>query len=133
MTTKQKAMVIILRILSFFAAAGCPIAATAYRYHVWTSTVGGNKTVSTLVYICIFIAALAAYLLYILPFVHKNRLYIVSLLIFWLAGVAIISWVLSIVPILQSIQIVFFAGAIGSAVAAVLMLTANILDRRWSA
>ena len=76
---------------------------------------------------------MAGYLLYILPAIHKNRLYIVSLLVFWLAGLAVIAWVLSIVPILQSIQIVFFAGAVGSVTAAVLMLTANILDRRWSA
>ena len=124
---------ILLRILSFFAAAGCPIAAIVYRYNEWSVTVGTSKTVSSLVYICVFIAAMAGYLLYILPAIHKNRLYIVSLLVFWLAGLAVIAWVLSIVPILQSIQIVFFAGAVGSVTAAVLMLTANILDRRWSA
>ena len=74
---------------------------------------------------------MAGYLLFILPAIHKNRLYIVSLLVFWLAGMAVIAWVLSIVPILQSMQIVFFAGAVGSLTAAVLMIVANILDRRW--
>ena len=132
MTAKQRAAVILLRFLSFLAAAGCPIAAIAYRYKEWSATVGVTKTASTLVYICVFIAALAGYLLYILPAIHKNRLYIVSLLVFWLAGVAVISWVLSIVPILQSMQIVFFAGAVGSVASAALMLSANILDRRWS-
>ena len=133
MSAKHRAIVILLRFLSFFAAAGCPIAAIVYRYNEWSVTVGTSKTVSSLVYICVFIAAMAGYLLYILPAVHKNRLYIVSLLVFWLAGLAVIAWVLSIVPILQSMQIVFFAGAVGSVTAAVLMLTANILDRRWSA
>ena len=133
MSAKHRAVVILLRILSFFAAAGCPIAAIVYRYNEWSVTVGTSKTVSSLVYICVFIAAMAGYLLYILPAIHKNRLYIVSLLVFWLAGLAVIAWVLSIVPILQSMQIVFFAGAVGSVAAAVLMLVANILDRRWSA
>ena len=133
MSAKHRAVVILLRDLSFFSAAGCPIAAIVYRYNEWSVTVGTSKTVSSLVYICVFIAAMAGYLLYILPAIHKNRLYIVSLLVFWLAGLAVIAWVLSIVPILQSIQIVFFAGAVGSVTAAVLMLTANILDRRWSA
>ena len=133
MSAKHRAVVILLRVLSFFSAAGCPIAAIVYRYNEWSVTVGTSKTVSSLVYICVFIAAMAGYLLYILPAIHKNRLYIVSLLVFWLAGLAVIAWVLSIVPILQSIQIVFFAGAVGSVSAAVLMLTANILDRRWSA
>lgn len=133
MTAKHKAVVILLRVLSFFAAAGFPISAIVYRYNQWSVTVGTSKTVSSLVYICIFIAALAGYLLYILPAIHKNRLYIVSLLVFWLAGMAVIAWVLSIVPILQSMQIVFFSGAVGSLTAAVLMLTANILDRRWRA
>ena len=133
MSAKHRAVVILLRVLSFFSAAGCPIAAIVYRYNEWSVTVGTSKTVSSLVYICVFIAAMAGYLLYILPAVHKNRLYIVSLLVFWLAGLAVIAWVLSIVPILQSMQIVFFAGAVGSVTAAVLMLTANILDRRWRA
>lgn len=133
MSAKHRAVVILLRVLSFFAAAGCPIAAIVYRYNEWSVTVGTSKTVSSLVYICIFIASMAGYLLYILPAIHKNRLYIVSLLVFWLAGMAVIAWVLSIVPILQSMQIVFFSGAIGSVTAAVLMLTANILDRRWRA
>lgn len=124
---------ILLRVLSFFSAAGCPIVAIVYRYNEWSVTVGTSKTVSSLVYICFFIAAMAGYLLYILPAIHKNRLYIVSLFVFWLAGLAVIAWVLSIVPILQSMQIVFFAGAVGSVIAAVLMLMANILDRRWSA
>jgi uncharacterized membrane protein len=118
--------------MSFIAAAGCPIVAIVYRYNEWSMTVGTSNTVSSLVYICIFIAAMSGYLLYILPAIHKNRLYIVSLLVFWLAGMAVIAWVLSIVPILQSMQIVFFAGAVGSVAAAVLMLVANILDRRWS-
>jgi uncharacterized membrane protein len=125
--------VILLRVLSFIAAAGCPIVAIVYRYNEWSMTVGTSNTVSSLVYICIFIAAMSGYLLYILPAIHKNRLYIVSLLVFWLAGMAVIAWVLSIVPILQSMQIVFFAGAVGSVTAALLMLTANILDRRWRA
>ena len=133
MTAKHRAVVILLRVLSFFAAAGCPIAAIVYRYNEWFVTVGTSKTVSSLFYICIFIAALAGYLLYIRPAIHKTRLYIVSLLVFWLAGMAVIAWVLSIVPILQSMQIIFFAGAVGSLTAAVLMLTANILDRRWRA
>lgn len=133
MSAKHRAVVILLRVLSFFSAAGCPIAAIVYRYNEWSVTVGTSNTVSSLVYICIFIAAMAGYLLYILPAIHKNRLYIVSLLVFWLAGMAVIAWVLSIVPILQSMQIVFFSGAIGSVTAAVLMLTANILDRRWRA